>query len=373
MLDLVVVATTPSPYQAELFDEVGSSGEFRPRVIYMVRQHADRMWEPPVLHHEHLFWCDGPAIQASARQAVAEADLVVFAWYAQAAARSLMRQRAQSGRPWVYWGERPGFRGWKWLGRMRRRIQLAPLLQCTAPIWGMGEWAVRGWRQEFGCERSYHNVPYYSDLSRFAPPAKPPSRSIRRFLFSGGLIPRKGADLLADSFADLARSRPNVRLDIVGAGRLESLLRQKLASCSSQVRFLGFRQWADLPACYHEADVLVAPSRYDGWGLIVPEGLAAGLPVIATDQMGAAHDLICSGVNGWMVPAGDLQALSSALAEAADLPQARLTTMSDAARSSVAEHTLADGAHVFSQAARAALAGRAMVTGPAANVGTIAS
>ena len=49
--------------------------------------------------------------------------------------------------------------------------------------------------------------------------------------------------------------------------------------------------------------VLCVPSRYDGWGLVVPEGLASGLPTIATGRTGAALDLITTGANGWVVEA----------------------------------------------------------------------
>src|SRR5207245_2669937 len=153
---------------------------------------------------------------------------------------------------------------------------------------------------------------------------------IRRFLFSGSLIPRKGVDLLAKAFSALASTRSHLRLDLVGAGELEPALRSILKDVQAQVRFHGFRQWSDLPACYHEADILVAPSWYDGWGMIVPEGLAAGLPVIATDRMGAAIDLIQHGVNGWVLPAGNAQALAQALGEAADLSDDRPTAMSAA-------------------------------------------
>lgn len=353
---LVIVATTPSPYQAELFDAIAATGEFRLRVIYMVRGHSDRQWEVRELAHEHTFWTDGAQARSAAEQRLVEADLAVLAWYAEPAARRLMQMRAESGGPWVYWGERPGFRGWKWLGRMRRRIQLAPLHQRPIPIWGMGAWAVRGWQDEFGRQRPYYNVPYFSDLERFAPGGKAVRpKGERRVLFSGSLIARKGVDLLADAFAAVATGRPQLRLAIVGGGPLEPMLRHKLAACAGQVQFLGFRQWRDLPGAYHEADILVAPSRYDGWGLIVPEGLAAGLPVIATNQMGAALELVRAGVNGWLLGAGERAALEQALAESADLPDETLEKMSVAARASVANHSLGDGVRRFSAAARAAL------------------
>ncbi len=71
---------------------------------------------------------------------------------------------------------------------------------------------------------------------------------------------------------------------------------------SERVEFAGFKDWNELPGEYASADVLCVPSRYDGWGLVVPEGLASGLPVIATDRMGAALEFVETGRNGWLIP-----------------------------------------------------------------------
>ncbi len=68
-----------------------------------------------------------------------------------------------------------------------------------------------------------------------------------------------------------------------------------------------------LPDVYREADVLVVPSLFEPWGLVVHEGLAYGLPVITTDQVGAADDLIESGVNGYIVAPGSSDALVAAM------------------------------------------------------------
>ena len=79
-------------------------------------------------------------------------------------------------------------------------------------------------------------------------------------------------------------------------------------------------------------------------GLVVPEGLAAGLPVIATDRMGAALEFVETGRNGWLVPAGDEEVLLRAMREAAVLP---LGELGRRAQESVSEHTLANGAARF--------------------------
>jgi glycosyltransferase involved in cell wall biosynthesis len=78
--------------------------------------------------------------------------------------------------------------------------------------------------------------------------------------------------------------------------------------------------------------------------LVVPEGLAAGLPVIATDRMGAALEFVETGRNGWLIRAGDEEALLSAMREAALVP---LGEMGRRARESVSEHTLQSGAARF--------------------------
>jgi len=84
----------------------------------------------------------------------------------------------------------------------------------------------------------------------------------------------------------------------------------------------------------------------------VPEGLASGLPVIATDRMGAALEFVETGRNGWLVPAGDEDALFNAMRQAALMPHSDLAELGRQARESVSAHTLQDGAtrfHRFAQ------------------------
>jgi glycosyltransferase involved in cell wall biosynthesis len=235
-----------------------------------------------------------------------------------------------------------------------RRWKLSWLHASQSPIWGIGRFAVDRYRTEFGPRRAYCNLPYFSDLERFRSVAGRPecARAERVFLFSGSLIHRKGVDLLGRAFVRLARELSNVRLKLVGDGELRGALEQMLQPVRDRVEFLGFKDWPELPSCYAAADVLCVPSRYDGWGLVVPEGLASGLPVIAADRMGAAIEFIETGRNGWLVPAGDEGALLAAMREAALLPSAELAEMSRRARESVSEHSLQHGVARFTRAAR---------------------
>ena len=120
-----------------------------------------------------------------------------------------------------------------------------------------------------------------------------------RYLFVGRFIERKGIDVLLAAFRRVDRGE----LWLAGDGPLRSFVEGE-ARGDPRIRVLGYADEESLPDLYRQADVLVVPSLFEPWGLVVHEGLAHGLPVIATDQVAAADDLIDSGVNGYVVPAG---------------------------------------------------------------------
>jgi glycosyltransferase involved in cell wall biosynthesis len=336
-LRVFVLTDCPSPYQVELFNEIEAQGECTLEVGYLRSRDPDRQWKSSEIRHACV------ELNGSGIQRARTADLVVFNYYRHANAERLIDERAASGGPWCFWGERPGFRQTGLAGRLLRRWKLAKLHASAVPIWGIGKFAVDGYREEFGSQRAYFNLPYFSDLERFDVPAREEKRE-RTFLFSGSLTPRKGVDLVAGAFVRLAQEFSNVRLRIVGDGELRESLVRTLRPVSERVEFVGFKDWHELPAEYAAADVLCVPSRYDGWGLVVPEGLAAGLPVIAADRMGAALEFVESGRNGWLIRAGDEEALFDAMCQATVVP---LGEMSVRARESVSEHTLRNGAIRF--------------------------
>jgi glycosyltransferase involved in cell wall biosynthesis len=131
-----------------------------------------------------------------------------------------------------------------------------------------------------------------------------------RYLFVGRLIERKGIDVLLEAFRDVEGGE----LWIAGDGPLADLV-ESTAREDDRVRPLGHADATELDELYRRADVLVLPSHYDVWGLVVNEAQAHGLPVIATDQVGAAADLIDPGVNGLVVRAGSSFALARAMNE----------------------------------------------------------
>ena len=142
------------------------------------------------------------------------------------------------------------------------------------------------------------------------PPARGPARSgdETRFLYVGRFIERKGIETLLEAFRLVGFGE----LHLVGDGpQLETV--QRTAAGNSRIRLSGHLSGEALSQAYAEADALIVPSLYEAWGLVVHEGLAHGLPVITTDQVGAADDLIDPGVNGYVVPAGSAGALAEAM------------------------------------------------------------
>lgn len=139
-------------------------------------------------------------------------------------------------------------------------------------------------------------------------------------LYSGRLVPSKGLDL---AFAALAQSRLAGRATLLVAG--EGPARAELeAAAPAGTRFLGAQTPTQLRSLYHGADMLVFPSRYDPWGLVVNEAACGSLAAVASDGAGATRDLISDGVNGLVVKAGDVGSLRAAfdrLAEEPGLPR----------------------------------------------------
>lgn len=113
-------------------------------------------------------------------------------------------------------------------------------------------------------------------------------------LFCAKLVPKKEPGLLLGAYAALRRQGARARLVLAGEGPLRGELE---ATVSAQripdVSFLGFVNQAELPALYAASDLLVLPSSHDEtFGLVVAEALHAGLPVIASDHVGCAEDLV---------------------------------------------------------------------------------
>ncbi len=133
-------------------------------------------------------------------------------------------------------------------------------------------------------------------------------------IYVGQLVHRKGIDVLLEAARPLFAAHGGFRLHLVGSGDKENEYKKWVADngLSDRVRFEGAMASAAVMERISKADVLILPSRWDGWGLVVNEALMAGVPVIVSDMCGAA-DLVSNGVNGYTFRSGDVADLRAKL------------------------------------------------------------
>ena len=159
----------------------------------------------------------------------------------------------------------------------------------------------------------------------------PPGRPV--VLFAGKLVERKHPHTLLSAwrraFPGSGPARP--LLAYVGDGAMAASL-AAAAGDDPDVRVLGFRNQSEMPGLYTLADLFVLAAEREAWGLAINEAMAAGTAVVASDQCGAAFDLVDDDV-GAVVPPGDVDALAAALARL--LPRAG--ALGQAARRRVAD------------------------------------
>jgi alpha-maltose-1-phosphate synthase len=154
-------------------------------------------------------------------------------------------------------------------------------------------------------------IPFGTDLSCFHPAETSRTPGPVVFLFVGSISARKGVPILLEAWRQMRAS--NAELWLVGPGAV-----RKCAAFDvrAPVRFLGRRSRSDVAELMRRADVLVFPSFFEGLAQVQLEALASGLPLISTIEAGA-EDLIRNGQNGFLVPAGDVTALSERMLQVA--------------------------------------------------------
>ena len=218
-------------------------------------------------------------------------------------------------------------RPWRLAARHLYFYALGLLIDGVLPI---GSLNMEFWRHYLGPDIPHFFMPYAVDNNYFQQRSRDvvdhrsdlqaelhldPSRPV--ILFSSKLQKRKCCADLIEAYKLLAPGpgiEPHPYLVIVGDGEQRAALEQSAQETGySSIRFCGFRNQSELPRFFDLCSVFVLPSRHEPWGLIVNEVMNAARPVIVSDDVGSQRDLITSGMEGEVFPAGDIEALASAL------------------------------------------------------------
>jgi glycosyltransferase involved in cell wall biosynthesis len=152
-----------------------------------------------------------------------------------------------------------------------------------------------------------------------------PAPGTMRLLLVGHWTPRKG---VLDALAALRRVSADITLDLVGeqdrdpayAARVRAALRDP--ALGGRVRVHGRVPDPALSALYRSADALLLPSSHEGYGMVLAEALAAGLPIVAM-RAGAVPEVVRDGLEAELVAPGDVPALARAIQRLADSPDDR--------------------------------------------------
>jgi glycosyltransferase involved in cell wall biosynthesis len=159
------------------------------------------------------------------------------------------------------------------------------------------------------------------------------------FLFAGKLEPKKNPGLLLDAFLSL--SSPNIQLVMVGNGEMEAALKAKAAG-RPDVHFLGFQNQSRMPVVYRLANVFVLPSQGPGetWGLAINKAMACGIPILASDKVGCAVDLVEEKINGFVFRSGDPSDLRQKLNQFIEKDPSQLAQMGSASQQRIQNWSL---------------------------------
>lgn len=181
---------------------------------------------------------------------------------------------------------------------------------------------------EYLAERGFQNLEVWSrgvDASRFHPEVNrrevlqrygvPENKFV--MLFVGRLAPEKSVDVVLETYRRLPeRIREDACLILAGDGPLFKELSESNMNEES-IRFTGFVQGEELSSLYSAADLFVFPSATETFGNVVLEAMASGTPVIGA-AAGGVKDTVSHGKNGWLCPAGDVDAFIRAVSQLYD-------------------------------------------------------
>jgi glycosyltransferase involved in cell wall biosynthesis len=337
------ISPEPTPYRSPLLDRVAAAEEIDLTVVYAARTVAGRTWGIEPLHR--AVFLDGvkvpglrevfrhdypitPGIWRALRQARPEC-VVVSGWSTFAAQAAIGWCRARAV-PYVLLVESHDA-GPKAVWRRRVKQTVVPtLVKAAASVLVTGSLARESMEALGAVPERIRVFANTIDVARYGERAdRLAGRRLElreRFGLSGDdvtvltvarLAPEKGIDVLLR-----AAARVGMPLLTVGEGPERAKLERLAAELGVRATFTAL-PWESVVEAYVAADVFALLSRHEPWGVVVNEAAASGLPLVLSERVGAARDLLRDGDNGLLVPADDVDSAADALHALAGDPERR--------------------------------------------------
>lgn len=185
-----------------------------------------------------------------------------------------------------------GHRDPEWVDRHKEaELQLADAVITCSPF------AAQTYRDAGIPGDRIYSVPLGAEPSRVAR-ILVPGKGRLRCVFVGSVIKRKGVDWLLEAFQEFGAAG-EAELTIIGGPADRELVGR--AAAAPGVTYIPFLAQDQLFQTLAEQDVLILPSRFDSFGMVVPEAMALGLPALVTDRVGAKCVIEARAGSGWIV------------------------------------------------------------------------
>jgi len=272
----------------------------------------------------YSWWLDGIEVRRQLTVLLdTRAVTGVLGWWGELAqSMSLLAARnvfagVLAASPYSLWWNRQHGRP-QWLHRRMDERLVARTARRASLVFANSIYTAREVTSRLGVESSRIEVVHPPLSARFASPDRVLSGKIERLIFFGRLRPEKGILDLIEALGRLESE--GWQLTVVGPGDAGAVLRaMSERGIMERVRMLGTLEPTRLKEELDLAQVAVLPSHEESFGLAVAEAQLAGLPVVAYDA-GAVGELCEDGVNGWLVPTGDIDRLSAAIRQTLNDP-----------------------------------------------------
>lgn len=147
----------------------------------------------------------------------------------------------------------------------------------------------------------------------------------KRIICAGRLDPQKGFDLLIESFSLIANRCLDWHIDIFGSGNDEQKLRKLIKEKSLDKRIFIYPASNCIYEEFQNADFFVFSSRYEGWGLVLVEAMACGIPAVSFQCDYGPEEIITNGTDGLLVKNGDIHEMAGKILWMINHPKERIS------------------------------------------------